>query len=51
MKGILPDILDLEGPLIGNPRSGGITPVSTSPSTAGACMETGGANEMITMRM
>jgi len=34
-KGILPDILNLRGPLIECPGSGGTTAVSTSPSTTG----------------
>jgi len=32
-KGILPDVLDLRGPLLRSPGSGGMTAVSTSPST------------------
>jgi len=33
MKGILPDILNLRGPLLRSPGSGGTMAVSTSPST------------------
>jgi len=32
-KGILPDILDLRGPLLRSPGGGGTMAVSTSPST------------------
>jgi len=35
MKGILPDILDLRGPLLRSSGSGGMMALSTSPSTMG----------------
>ena len=35
IRGILPNVLNLRGPLLRSPGSGGTTAVSTSPSTVG----------------